>query len=130
MVYLVDDDVDDLEFVREAFIEHSYKGPVNTASNGQSLMDLLSNQNIQSKPSVIVLDLNMPLKDGFETLRDIKENPALRSIPVVILTASSSKRDEIRCLELGCNYYFTKPARIEEYHPFVSMIKRLMNKAA
>lgn len=130
MVYLVDDDVDDLEFVREAFLEHSYKGPVNTASNGHALMELLNNKNIGSKPAVIVLDLNMPLKDGFETLRDIKRDPTLRSIPIVILTASSSKYDEIRCLELGCNYFFTKPAKIKEYQAFVSIVKRLIGKAA
>jgi CheY-like chemotaxis protein len=124
MVYLVDDDRDDLEFVQEALMSNSYKGPVDTAENGKELMDRLSVGN--SKPDVIVLDLNMPLVDGFQALYQIKSNPKLRTIPVIILTASASKEDEMRCLALGCNFFFTKPSKMEEYNNLVSAIKRIM----
>src|SRR5688572_11987585 len=100
MVYLCDDDVDDLQIVQEALIQNSYKGPVKTALNGQVLMDDLNNISGQQKPDVILLDLNMPLKDGFKVLKEIKSNPKFQAIPVVVLTASSNKNDEIRCFEL------------------------------
>jgi two-component system, NarL family, nitrate/nitrite response regulator NarL len=66
MVYLVDDDIDDLEFVQEALVSNSYKGPVDTASNGQQLLERLTE--VKHKPDVIILDLNMPLLDGFQVL--------------------------------------------------------------
>lgn len=125
MVYLVDDDRDDLEFVQEALVSNSYKGPVDTAQNGRELLERLASAN--SIPDVIVLDLNMPLLDGFQALFHLKSNPKLSLIPVIILTASGSKEDEKRCLALGCNSYFTKPAKIEEYRPLVSTIKRFIN---
>jgi CheY-like chemotaxis protein len=75
------------------------------------------------RPDVIVLDLNMPLKDGFQTLYEIRNNPSLSVIPVIILTASSNKEDEMRCLELGCQSYFTKPDRIDDYNRVIFAIK-------
>jgi chemotaxis family two-component system response regulator Rcp1 len=123
MVYLVDDDVDDLEFVQEALVKNSYKGPVDTALNGQLLINKLTDQQRPVRPDVIVLDLNMPLKDGFQTLHEIKNNPALNRIPVIILTASSNKDDEMRCIALGCHAYFRKPDKIADYQSLVSTIK-------
>jgi CheY-like chemotaxis protein len=127
MVYLVDDDIDDLEFVQEALVSNSYKGPVDTARNGRELLERLASGT--SKPDVIVLDLNMPLLDGFQALFHIKNNPQFNLIPVIILTASANREDETRCLALGCNSYFTKPTKIEEYMPLVSTIKRFVRNA-
>ena len=124
MVYLVDDDVDDLEIVQEALHFNSYKGAVKTAPNGLALMADLRNGNSSAKPDVIVLDLNMPLKNGFEVLSEIRSNPDLNKIPVIVLTASSSKLDETRCIELGCTFFFRKPFNLQEYDPIVSTVKR------
>ena len=130
MVYLVDDDIDDLQIVREALLQHSYKGQVKTAVNGQVLMDDLSQPNGKTNPQVIILDLNMPLKNGFEVLREIKGNPSLNNIPVVVLTASANEYDEIQCLELGCSYFFRKPFSLDEYKPIVSVVKKfIVNQA-
>ncbi|HTE29153.1 MAG TPA: response regulator [Chryseolinea sp.] len=126
MVYLVDDDEDDLEIVQAALLNNSYKGPVDTASNGQVLLERLNEQDRTQTPKVIVLDLNMPLKNGFETLAEIRTNPLLKGIPVIILTASSKKEDEIRCFELGCNYFCSKPSKMEDYVPIVMVIKRFL----
>jgi CheY-like chemotaxis protein len=128
MIYLVDDDNDDVEIMKEALFENSYKGPVLTENNGQALMDRL--QRTASKPDVIILDLNMPLKDGFEALQEIRSTPHLNSIAVIILTASSRKEDEIRCLELGCNYFFKKPFIMKEYSNLVDVVKKFIRKAA
>jgi len=124
MVYLVDDDVDDLDIMKEALYAHSYKGPVSSAANGKMLLDKLSSH--KETPDVIVMDLNMPVKNGFETLKEIKANSTLKDIPVIILTASSNKMDEARCYELGCDYYYNKPMSISDYVPLVQMIKRFI----
>jgi CheY-like chemotaxis protein len=127
MVFLIDDDTDDLEIVKVALEEHSYKGPVNTATDGERLFKLMGN-NYEYRPDVIVLDLNMPLMDGFQALRQIKENAVLCHIPVIVLTASSSKEDERRCFELGCDFFLRKPTKIDDYIPLVSIIKRFVSR--
>jgi two-component system, chemotaxis family, response regulator Rcp1 len=125
MVYLVDDDDEDLELVQEALVLNSYKGPVKTASDGIKLMSLL--QDVDGRqPDVIVLDLNMPRKDGFSALKEIKDHPIYKKIPVIILTASSAKTDRLKCFELGCSSFFTKPTKMDEYIPVVSAIKKTM----
>jgi CheY-like chemotaxis protein len=126
MVYLVDDDVDDLEFVQEALISNSYKGPVDTASNGQELLDRLTKP--AARPDVIILDLNMPLLDGFQALHRIRSTPGLSQIPVIILTASTNKEDEMRCFALGCTSYFRKPNRIDQYGELVGAIKNILTR--
>jgi CheY-like chemotaxis protein len=128
MIYLVDDDSDDLEILKEALVENSYKGPVLAVHNGQALMDRL--QSATDKPDVIILDLNMPLKDGFQALEEIRRMPHMNKIAVIILTASSRKEDEIRCLELGCNYFFRKPVIMKEYSSLVGIVKKFIAKAA
>jgi CheY-like chemotaxis protein len=120
MVFLVDDDADDIEIVQDALQKNNYAGEIATASNGQALMDHLYRTN--GRPEVIVLDLNMPLKNGFEVLSELRNDPSLKSIPVIILTASSSKEDEIRCFELGCNMFWTKPSTLAEYNALVALI--------
>lgn len=128
MVYIVDDDADDLEILQEALVQNSYKGPVRTALNGQELMDFLRKKEDSAKPDVIVLDLNMPLKNGFQVLEEIKEQPELNPIPVIILTASTNKIDEVRCFELGCSFYFRKPHTMPDYNPIVMMVKTFTNR--
>jgi two-component system response regulator len=126
MVYLVDDDVDDLSIVQEALVEYSYKGPVNTMGNGQVLLKHLESD--LTKPGVIILDLNMPLIDGFTALRTIKTSPTLKSIPVIILTASSNKADELRCFELGCDFFLNKPVKPSEYAILTSIVKNILSR--
>jgi CheY-like chemotaxis protein len=128
MVYLVDDDEDDIDFVKEALFIHSYKGPVDTANNGMVLLEKLEKP--QANPDVIVMDLNMPVKNGFDTLQEIKNHPVLKDIPVIILTASANKKDEARCFDLGCNYYYSKPLSLKDYVPIVHMVKRIVSKSA
>ncbi|HYG04494.1 MAG TPA: response regulator [Chryseosolibacter sp.] len=126
MVYLIDDDYDDLEIVQEALLQHSYKGPVLTIDNGKKLMDQLSDTTLSPEPRVIVLDLNMPLLDGFETLEKIRQHPMFSALPVIILTASAKKEDEIRSFELGCDYFLTKPSKISEYSTLTALVKKFM----
>jgi CheY-like chemotaxis protein len=124
MVFLVDDDSDDIEIVQEALYRNNYHGEIGFASNGQVLMDQLSSVAAaeKKKPDLILLDPNMPLKNGFEVLSELKNDPLLKSIPVMILTASSNKQDEIRCFELGCNMFWNKPSTLAEYNTLVNVI--------
>ena len=130
MVYLVDDDSEDLEIVQQAIFEHSYKGPVLTLGNGKRLIEKLTTDNGEEKPEVIVLDLNMPLVDGFETLSRIRQHPVFQKTPVIILTASSNKADEERCYALGCNSFLTKPSKMSDYKELTVLIKQFLGSQA
>lgn len=121
MVYLVDDDIDDLEILQEALIHNNYYGPVKTVQNGKVLMDELSESR---RPEVIVLDLNMPLKNGFEVLKELKSRPELEGIPVIVLTSSTNATDRTRCLDLGCNFFFNKPDSLIGYDPIATEVKK------
>jgi DNA-binding response OmpR family regulator len=122
MLFLVDDDTDDIELVHEALTRQAYQGEVAALSNGQELMQKLKGSITTNLPRAIVLDLNMPLKDGFEVLEEMRGERRLAEIPVIILTASSNHRDKIRCHELGCKLYLQKPATVEEYDKLVALI--------
>jgi CheY-like chemotaxis protein len=130
MVYLVDDDADDLQLVQEALFENSYKGPVLPIQNGRELMSKLERLDASCHPKVIILDLNMPLLNGFEALRLIKIDPSRKEIPVIILTASSAKADELKCFELGCEFFMNKPTNFSGYAPLASLVKKFTGNLA
>lgn len=125
MVYLVDDDIDDLEILQEAFERNGFEGQIACAKNGQDFMSQLRRSNL---PELIVLDLNMPLKDGFEVLIDLKKSRTFSVVPVVILTASQNKEDEKRCLELGCNLFLRKPSTLKGYDAIVMNMLDCLSK--
>ena len=127
MVYLVDDDIDDLEIIQDAFAQNEFIDAVITLPNGKILMDKLL-EDPEAKPDAILLDLHMPIKDGFEVLHEIKSHPLLRSIPVIVLTISENKEDELRCFQLGCNFYFTKPNSMQEYKSVMTVVKKITGK--
>lgn len=129
MVFLVDDDPDDLEIVQDALVTNSYKGPVMVFGNGKVLMDSLNGTHRPPQSHVIVLDLNMPLLDGFKTLKAIRDHPEWGDTPVIILTASSSRQDEIKCFELGCNYFFNKPSKMEDYGHLTAIVKSFIGRS-
>lgn len=125
MVYLVDDDAEDLELVQQALAQYSYKGPVVSLNNGKMLIDRLSATDNGGLPDVIILDLNMPLLDGFQTLKAIRTNPSsYQKTAVIVLTSSSRKEDELRCFELGCNYFLNKPHKVSDYQTLATIVKR------
>ena len=116
MVYLVDDDADDLELLQEIFEKSGFKGQVACAKNGQDFMSKLRQSNL---PELIVLDLNMPLKNGFEVLIDLKKSKHFSVVPVVILTASHNTQDEKKCVDLGCDLFLRKPSTLKGYDAIV-----------
>ena len=108
-VFIVDDDADDRESIRDAFLENKHNQEYVFMKSGDQLIDHLASVPKGAKPVVILLDLNMPGKDGRDVLKEIKGNKELRGIPVIVLTTSSSEKDREASYELGANCFVTKP---------------------
>jgi CheY-like chemotaxis protein len=115
-ILLADDDEEDRELARDALQDSRLANEMQFAVDGQDLMDYLRRQGKYADPSVhaprpgiILLDLNMPKKDGREALAEIKADPDLRQIPVVVLTTSKDEEDVLRSYDLGVNSFITKP---------------------
>jgi CheY-like chemotaxis protein len=114
-VLLADDDPDDQLLVREAIGEVSVPVDLRVVADGLELLDYLRRRGKYvktdaPKPHIILLDLNMPRMSGHEALAEIKQDPKLQTIPVVVLTTSSRDEDVIRTYELGANSFITKPS--------------------
>ena len=109
-VLIVDDDADDREMARDAFVIASSKTlDFHFMEDGDGLIDYLHKHIDNHPPSLILLDLNMPGKDGRETLKEIKKHERLQHIPVLVFTTSSSQHDKKTAYELGANCFITKP---------------------
>jgi CheY-like chemotaxis protein len=127
-ILIADDDPDDRELTREALSECRLANEVHFVRDGEELLDYLNRRGEhstragESLPGLILLDLNMPRKDGREALKEIKANPEFRRIPIVVLTTSKADEDILRTYDLGVNSYVTKPVTFES---LVDMIKVL-----
>lgn len=128
LILMADDDADDCMLTKEALSESRLANDLRFVYDGEELMDYLCHRGkfqapaSAPRPGLILLDLNMPRKDGREALREIKSNPALRQIPIVVLTTSKAEEDIFRTYDLGANSYIIKPVTFEG---LVSVIKTL-----
>jgi len=118
LILMAEDDLDDRLLVHDALAESGCTLDLAFVGDGVELMDYLHQRNKFNntpapKPGLIILDLNMPKKDGREALREIKAEPQLRSIPVVVLTTSTADLDVARTYGLGANSFISKPAAFE-----------------
>ncbi|MEA5461526.1 response regulator [Arcicella sp. LKC2W] len=117
-ILIADDDEDDRFLVKSALDDCQVSCAVKYVENGVEVMSYLEkgdgHGDSQHKPSLILLDLNMPKKDGREALKEIKNNPDLRSVPVIILTTSKAIEDINLCYGLGANGYIVKPNSFSE----------------
>lgn len=118
-ILMADDDPEDRILAREAFEECNFPHTLAFVRDGEELTDYLyrrgaySNPASAPRPGLILLDLNMPRKDGREVLAEIKADPNLRRIPVVIISTSTAEEDILRTYDLGANSYITKPVTYE-----------------
>jgi two-component system response regulator len=115
-ILLADDDKEDRELARDALQDSKLANEMRFVVDGQDLMNYLRREGHYADPSVdaprpgiILLDLNMPKKDGREALAEIKSDESLRRIPVVVLTTSNDEQDVLRTYDLGVNSFITKP---------------------
>jgi CheY-like chemotaxis protein len=118
-ILYADDDAEDRMLVKEAWAENRLANDLHFVEDGEELMDYLRRRGSythlsdQPLPGMILLDLNMPRKDGREALQEIKADPKLRSIPVVVLTTSKAEEDILRAYDLGVNSFILKPVTFQ-----------------
>ena len=128
LILMADDDPDDRLLTKEALEESRLVNDLRFVFDGEELMDYLLRRGAYTdpaqapRPGVILLDLNMPRKDGRQALREIKGHPQLRQIPVLVLTTSKAEEDIFNTYDLGVNSYITKPVTLEG---LVSIMKTL-----
>ena len=119
VIVLADDDADDRMLARDALTESRLANDFRTVQDGEELLDYLKHRGnfadaaAHPRPGLILLDLNMPRLDGREALREIKSDPELRQIPVVVLTTSKAEEDIYRSYDLGVNSFITKPVTFD-----------------
>ena len=129
-ILMAEDDDDDFELAMEAFKEANLLNPVKRVINGEELMNYLLMQGSfkdsknAPRPFIILLDLNMPKKNGLEALKEIKDNPNLANIPIVILTTSRAEEDIIKSYTLGVNSFIRKPIKFDDLIRIVRVFKQ------
>lgn len=127
-ILMADDDPDDRLLAQQAMLEYRVKNGFYFVEDGEELMDFLYHRGKYTdpatapRPGLILLDLNMPRKDGREALAEIKADPDLRRIPVIVMTTSKAEEDILRSYDLGVNSYITKPVTFDS---LVDIIKVL-----
>ncbi len=124
-ILMADDDDDDYLLTKKALAETKLANTLIRVEDGEELMEYLKQrgkyENVDvSRPGMILLDLNMPRKDGRETLKEIKSDPELRDIPVIIFTTSKAEEDIFRSYQLGGNSFITKPVTFDKLVKVIS----------
>jgi chemotaxis family two-component system response regulator Rcp1 len=124
-VLLVEDNPGDVRLTREALRDGKVRNNLSVAPDGVEALAFLRRQGKYAdapRPDVILLDLNLPKKDGREVLEEVKADPSLRNIPVVILTSSEAERDIAQAYDLHANCYITKPVDLDQ---FITVVKSI-----
>jgi CheY-like chemotaxis protein len=124
-ILLVEDDPGDVLMTQEAFEHHKIHNALYVVSDGVEALQFLRREEPYTdvpRPGLILLDLNLPRKDGREVLAEVKVDPDLRSIPVVVLTTSEAEEDILRSYDLHANAYVTKPVDFER---FVEVVRQI-----
>jgi two-component system, chemotaxis family, response regulator Rcp1 len=124
-ILLVEDNPGDVRLTLEAFKEGKVRNQISVVNDGVEALAFLRREGQYAaapRPDVILLDLNLPKKDGYEVLAEIKHDPILRRIPVVILTTSEAERDILQTYYMHANCYITKPVDLEQ---FITIIKSI-----
>jgi len=126
-ILVVEDNPGDARLIMEIFNENKYFSSIFVVNDGVEAMDFLhaaGKYKNASRPDLIILDLNLPRKDGREVLTEIKADVSLKRIPVVIMTISRAEEDVLRCYNLHANCFITKPIDLNQ---FISVIKSIEN---
>ncbi len=129
-ILLADDDPDDRQLTSDAFRENRLANSLDCVEDGEELLEYLhrrgkyTNLSNAPLPGLILLDLNMPRKDGREALKEIKAHPEFRRIPIVVLTTSKAEEDILRTYDLGVNSYITKPVTFKSLVEIVKVLGR------
>jgi CheY-like chemotaxis protein len=129
-ILIADDDADDRLLAKEALHESRLANDLRFVEDGEQLLDYLrrrgqyAHRQDSPRPGLILLDLNMPKKDGREALKEIKSDPDLRQIPIVVLTTSKAEEDIFRSYDLGVSSFITKPVTFESLVDVMKVLAR------
>lgn len=121
-IFVVDDNEDDVLLVRAAFEREGLMNPIHTAPNGEAALAWLRGHHsggAEASPALVLLDINMPGKNGFEVLEEIKRDAALKHLPVIMLTTSKQEEDVVRAYAGGACTFISKPVGIENFRKLV-----------
>lgn len=121
-IMLVEDNEGDVFLTKRVFSKARLRNTITVAQDGEIAMNLLK-QPAGELPDIILLDINLPKKDGKQVLAELKEDPRLRSIPVVILTSSKADKDILETYNLHANSYIVKPVTIEKFGEVASVVE-------
>lgn len=126
-ILLVEDDLGHARLIEKNLRRARVGNPIITFNDGQLVLDYLFSQgkysgSVPSQPLLMLLDLNLPVLDGYQVLKQLKRSQATKRIPVIVLTTTDNQNEVFRCYELGCNVYITKPV---EYRHFSEAIQKL-----
>ena len=125
-ILLVEDNPADARLIEEVFKDTNVNNKIYVVKDGVEAMNFLNKENEYSeapRPEMILLDLNLPRKDGREVLKEVKKNEELKSIPIVILTTSSAKEDVIKTYSNHANCYITKPVDFDQFLRVITAIE-------
>ena len=127
-ICIADDDFEDFQLIKNTFEEQQLKVQLSHVEDGQYLIDILKAQSKYNKfgelPNLILLDLNMPRKNGLEVLRELKANHFLCRIPIIIFTTSNAAKDIEQSYELGASCYVSKPQTAEQWSNIIGTLGR------
>jgi CheY-like chemotaxis protein len=129
-ILVAEDDPDDREMIKDAMTECRLANEMHFVEDGEQLVDYVYRRGAFTRlaqtplPGLILLDLNMPRKDGREALKEIKADPELRRIPIIVLTTSKAEEDILRTYDLGVNSYITKPVSFASLVDTVKVLGR------
>jgi CheY-like chemotaxis protein len=124
-ILLVEDDPGDVLLIREAFEFNKVHNNLNVVNDGEQALAYLRKEDeyaAVTRPDLVLLDLNLPRKDGREVLAEVKGDPKLRAIPIVVLTTSEAEEDVLKSYQLHANAYVTKPV---DFDRFVSIVRQI-----
>ena len=127
-ILIADDDIDDRLFMERALRQNGFTQGINFVEDGEDLMDYLRQSGRYDAqqptyPNLLILDLNMPRKNGFQALAEIKADPALRRLPVVVMSTSSADEDILKTYNLGVNSFVIKPFNFNRLVEVVGALK-------
>jgi len=128
-IFLAEDNPADVYLIERALREHGVDFQLDVASDGRQAMSFLrtgADSRDESRPDLIVLDLNLPYYSGSEILQWIRATDTLSSIPVVVLTSSDSPRDRLTAMESGAGSYIRKPSRLEDFMAIGAALKNML----
>ncbi|HEX5150144.1 MAG TPA: response regulator [Parafilimonas sp.] len=129
-ILVAEDDADDRFLIQTAFEEKGYADKLDFVENGVELISYLADKGKDHMPRIILLDLNMPKKDGRQVLRELKQHELFKRIPIVVFTTTKNENEISRCYDLGANTYIVKPTTFNELLFLVEQIHSYWLNAA